>query len=127
GTPGHWLARELYLMLGSSVYVLLVAWFTVVLMLLVRKSWLRWTRRFMGWMLFLPCSAIAADYLGNEWLPGSGGALGAFLRELLQEQLPHGSAIVVFAGVSFIAVFLAADFVLRIALDIFYGICFALS
>ena len=46
GTPGDWLAGELYAALGSAVYVLLIAWFVLVLMLLVRKSWLRWSGKF---------------------------------------------------------------------------------
>jgi S-DNA-T family DNA segregation ATPase FtsK/SpoIIIE len=131
GTPGHWLARELYASLGAAVYLLLVAWFVLVLMLLVRKSWLRWSGRLLGWLLLLPCSVIAADYLGHDWLPGpvfgSGGALGACLRELLQEQLPGLAGILAFAGASFLAVFLAADFVLRGLLGAIYWLCFALS
>src|ERR1017187_8926791 len=87
GVPGHWLARELFAALGSAVHVLLCAWFVLVLMLLVRKSWLRWSARFTGWLILLPCSAIAADFLGHDWLPGpifgSGGTLGAALRGLL--------------------------------------------
>ena len=81
GAPGHWLAEELYAALGSAVYVLLVAWFVLVLMLLVGKGWLRWTRRFAGWLVLLPVTAVAADWLGSDWLPGpifgSGGALDA--------------------------------------------------
>ena len=46
GPPGHWLARELDATLGSAVFVLLMAWFVLVLMLLLRKSWLRWSGRF---------------------------------------------------------------------------------
>src|SRR5262245_54066084 len=48
GVPGHLLASELYAALGSAVYVLLAAWLVLVLMLLVRKSWLRWTSRLCG-------------------------------------------------------------------------------
>ena len=131
GTPGDWLARELYAALGSAVYVLLIAWFVLVLMLLVRKSWLRWSGRLTGWLILLPCSVIAADYLGDEWLPGpiygSGGTLGASLRDLMQGELPGLLGIVVFSGVSFVGIFLAADFVLRGILDAIYWICFALS
>jgi DNA segregation ATPase FtsK/SpoIIIE, S-DNA-T family len=131
GTPGDWLARELYAGLGSAVYVLLIAWFVLVLMLLVRKSWLRWSGRLAGWLILLPCSVIAADYLGHDWIPGpvygSGGTLGACLRDLLQEHLPGLVGILAFAAVSFVGIFLAADFVLRGLLDAIYWICFALS
>src|SRR4051812_382360 len=61
GPPGDWLARELYAALGSAVYVLLAAWFVLVLMLLVRKSWLKWSGRLLGWLVLLPCTAVAAD------------------------------------------------------------------
>src|SRR5262249_57631144 len=84
GVPGHLLARELFAALGSAVHVLLAAWFVLVLMLLVRKSWLRWSARLTGWLILLPTTAIAADFVGHDWLPGpiygSGGALGAALR-----------------------------------------------
>ncbi len=131
GAPGHWLASELYAAIGSAAYVLLTAWFVLVLMLLVRKSWLRWTRRLSGWLVLLPANAVAADWLGHDWLPGpifgSGGALGASLRELLQDELPGLPGILVFAGVAFLGVFLAADFVITGCLYALYGICFALS
>jgi S-DNA-T family DNA segregation ATPase FtsK/SpoIIIE len=131
GVPGHWLARELYAALGCTVYVLLAVWFAVVVMLLVRKSWLRWTGRLIGWLMLLPCSAIAADLVGPEWLPGPiygpGGAIGAALRNLLQQNAPGPPGILGFAGVSFVAVFLAADFALRALLDGIYWTCFGLS
>ncbi len=131
GTPGHWFASELYAALGSAVHVLLAAWFVLVLMLLVRKSWLRWTRRLAGWLVLLPATAIAFDWLGHDWLPGpifgSGGALGASLRELLQDELPGLPGILAFAGIAFLGVFLAADFVVTGCLYLLYGVCFALS
>lgn len=131
GPPGHWLASELFDALGSAVYVLLTAWFVLVLMLLVRKSWLRWMRRLAGWLVLVPASAIAADWLGPDWLPGpifgSGGTLGASLREILQEQLPGLPAILAFAGLAFLGIFLAADFVIAGCLYVLYGICFALG
>src|SRR5262249_55639854 len=91
GPPGSWLARELALALGSAVYVLLASWFVLVLMLLVRRGWLRWAGRLLGWLILLPCAAVAADWLGPDWLtgplPGSGGALGAWLRGVLLDSL----------------------------------------
>ena len=67
-------------MLFAIAAVLLASWFVLVLMLLVGKSWLRWTGRLLGWLILLPCAAIAADWLGPDWLggplPGSGGAIG---------------------------------------------------
>lgn len=131
GVPGQWLAMELYAALGSAVYVLLTAWFVVVLMLLVRKSWLRWCGRLLGWLILLPCTAVAADVLGPEWIPGpifgSGGALGASLRELAQETLPGVLGGVVYAGFTFIGLVLAVDFVVRAFFDGIYYLCIALS
>jgi S-DNA-T family DNA segregation ATPase FtsK/SpoIIIE len=131
GTPGAWLAGELYAALGAALYALLVAWFVLVVMMFLRKSWLRWSGRFLGWLLLLPCSVIAADYLGHDWLPGpvygSGGALGASLRVLLQERLPGLPGVLAFTGVAFVGTFLAADFVLRALLDAIYGLFLALS
>ncbi len=131
GPPGDWLARELYAALGSTVYVLLASWFVVVLALLVRKSWLRWFGRLVGWSLLLPASAIAADWLGPDWLPGplagSGGAVGASLRALLLERLPGLGAVLLFAGVVGAGSMLAAGFLIRFAFDVLYHLCRVLS
>lgn len=131
GAPGHWLATELHIALGSAVYALLIAWFVLVLMLLVRKSWLRWTRRLAGWLILLPTTAIAFDWLGHDWLPGpifgSGGTLGASLHQLLGDQLPGLPGVLSFAGIAFLGVFLAADFAITGCLYALYGVCFALS
>src|SRR5262249_34915156 len=102
GVPGHLLARELFLTLGSAVHVLLTGWFVVVLMLLVRRSWLAWSRRTVGWLVLIPLSAIAADYLGPDHLGasssfGSGGALGLVGREIWQDELPGSTGALVYA------------------------------
>lgn len=115
GWPGDWLATELYQTLGSAVYVFLAAWFVLVLFLLMRKSWRTWGRRLAGWMLLLPCTAIIADELGPKWLPGplagSGGALGAWLRLLLEEECAPVGRALIFGGVVLAGLLLAADFV----------------
>jgi DNA segregation ATPase FtsK/SpoIIIE, S-DNA-T family len=131
GVPGDWLARELYAALGSAVYVLLIAWFVLVLMLLVRNSWLRWTGRLLGWLILLPCTAVAADYLGHDWLPGplygSGGILGAVLRETVQDEMPGALGWIVYGSTAFLGLLLAADFLIRGFIDLLYYICFGLS
>lgn len=131
GVPGHWLAIELHNALGWSVYVLLGAWFVLVLLLLLRKSWLVWSCRLAGWVLLLPCTAVAADYLGHDWLGGpiygSGGTLGAALRQWLNATLTDWGAMAVFTGVSLVTIVLAADFAVRAVLDAFYWIGFSLS
>ena len=63
-------------------------------MLLVRKGWLSWARRTAGWVLLLPLAAIAADYLGPDWLPGpvfgSGGARRRAARRIPRAALHEG-------------------------------------
>jgi S-DNA-T family DNA segregation ATPase FtsK/SpoIIIE len=115
GEAGHWLAGELYQSLGSAVYVFLAAWFVLVLFLFMRKSWRTWARRLAGWVLLVPCATLAADWLGEPLLPGpvvgSGGAVGAWLSALLDEEFsPLGSAIVLGGGFA-LGLLLAADFV----------------
>jgi len=130
GVPGHALASELHSAIGCAVHVLLAAWFVLVLLLFLRKNWLVWTARLFGWLLLLPCCAIAADYLGHDWLPGpitgSGGALGAALRQLMQSLTDLGG-VVTFGATSAIALLLAADFAVRGAFDVLYWVCYPLS
>lgn len=131
GPPGHWLATELYTTLGSAVYVLLTAWLVLVLMLLLRKSWLRWCARLTGWLILLPATAIAADALGHDWLPGpifgAGGTLGASLRELLIDELPGLLGVVVYVVVALAGLLLAAEFLLRGILEAVDYVCIGLS
>jgi S-DNA-T family DNA segregation ATPase FtsK/SpoIIIE len=131
GPPGHWLARELYAALGSAVHVLLAAWFVLVLMLLVRKGWLRWSGRLLGWLVLLPTTAVAADWLGPTWLRGPlygpGGSLGAWLRGTLIEHLPVPLAVLAFGTVACVGVMLAADFLVKHLLTGLYYVFVALS
>jgi DNA segregation ATPase FtsK/SpoIIIE, S-DNA-T family len=120
GPPGAWLAQELHEALGAAVYVLLASWFVLVLLLFLRKGWLAWSLRLAGWLLLLPCAAVAADALGPEWLdgpaPGSGGALGAWLAEGLEEHFEPAAAVALVAGAVLLGLVLAAGRVVRAAL-----------
>jgi S-DNA-T family DNA segregation ATPase FtsK/SpoIIIE len=131
GPPGTWLARELATALGGAVHVLLAGWFVLVLMLLIRKSWLRWAGRLLGWLILLPCAAVGADWLGPEWvggpLAGGGGVIGAWLHGLLAEVLPAPQAALAYAGASLVGIMLAADFAVRYVLWAIYYLCAALS
>src|ERR1043165_8786321 len=131
GVPGHLLARELFGILGSAVYVLLVAWFVLVLLLLRRESWLRWTRRLLGWLILVPCMALVADWLGHDWLPGpiygSGGILGACLSMLWEDYMPGLLGFLVFSTATFLAIFLAADFLLGSLIDAVCYVCLGMS
>ncbi len=131
GPPGAWLARQLAQALGSAVHILFACWFVLVLMLLVRRGWLRWAARLLGWLILLPCAAIATDWLGPTWvggpLTGSGGAIGAWLRALLLDALPLPAAIAVFAAASVVGILLALDVVVRGVCVALYYVCVALS
>lgn len=126
GRPGDWLAGELYQTLGSAVYVLLAAWFVLVLFMLMRKSWRTWARRLMGWILLLPCAAVSADYLGPDWLPGplagSGGTLGAWLRDLLVDECAPVGRVVIFGGTLLTGLLLAVDFLVLRLVGVLAGI-----
>src|SRR5262245_25754193 len=90
GPPGAWLAQSLYEGLGVAVYLLLASWFVLVVLLFVRRTWLRWAVRLVGWLVLLPSAAVAAEWLGERWpesLPERGGTLGAWLTLLLRERL----------------------------------------
>jgi S-DNA-T family DNA segregation ATPase FtsK/SpoIIIE len=116
GPAGAWVARELTDTLGAAVYVLLGAWFVLVVLLFLRNSWLIWSIRLAGWTLLVPCAAVAADWIGPEALggplTGSGGTLGAWLSQWLAEELGTWSRILVPAFALAVGLVLALDRVL---------------
>jgi S-DNA-T family DNA segregation ATPase FtsK/SpoIIIE len=113
GPAGAWLSQQLYEALGAAVYVLLATWFVLVLMLLLRRGSMTWCRRLAGWLLLLPCAAVAADWMGPEFvggaMPGSGGALGAWLAEWLDSRFLAIEQLLVFAAFVFVGLLLTAD------------------
>jgi S-DNA-T family DNA segregation ATPase FtsK/SpoIIIE len=131
GPPGAWLAGEITLALGSTVPILLANWFVLVLLLLVRKHRLLWMGRLLGWLILLPCAAIAADWLGPDRLGGplvgSGGAIGSWLHALLAESLPSPLAGLAFGAASLVGILLAADFAVRWCCSLLYCVCLGLS
>jgi S-DNA-T family DNA segregation ATPase FtsK/SpoIIIE len=92
GYPGAWLALHLMRSLGLAVYLLLASWFVFVLLLFVRRRWLRWSVRLAGWLLLVPCGAVLAHcWLSATVSPslvGPGGSLGTWLWGWLGGQLP---------------------------------------
>src|SRR5438270_12185829 len=60
GSPGAWIGNILYQTLGISLYVLLISWFVLVLILFFRRRLLIWSLRLAGWVLLIPCPAVAA-------------------------------------------------------------------
>jgi len=127
GWGGAWLARELFLTLGAAVHVLLVSWFVLVFLLLLRNSWLTWSLRLLGWIVLVPCGALAADWIGPERLGGptfgSGGAVGAVLRHWLAETFTPAGQVIVFASSCALGVMLALDFLVLAFLNITWLVC----
>jgi len=115
GEPGDWLGGELYRALGSAVYMFFAAWFVLVLFMLMRKSWRTWAARLAGWVLLLPCAAVLADYIGPEWLPGplagSGGALGAWLRNAIDDTYNPAARALLICTTFFAGLMLTAGFI----------------
>ncbi|MEI7683999.1 MAG: DNA translocase FtsK 4TM domain-containing protein [Planctomycetota bacterium] len=111
GKPGAWLASELFGALGLSVYALLASWFVLVILLLLRKNWTVWSKRFLGWALLVPCSAVAFDWIGPDQLGTlPGGAIGALLRARIEAEFGPLGGPVVFAVVTAFATLLSLDF-----------------
>ncbi len=114
GPPGAWLAQSLYEALGVTVYLLLASWFVLVVLLFVRRTWLRWAVRLAGWVVLLPAAAVLAELAGTYWpdLPLSerGGALGAWLALLLRERLAPIVQAVVVAAALLAGLLLGLDF-----------------
>src|SRR5262245_32006698 len=127
GPAGAWLAQELFNALGVSVYVLLNGWLVLVILRLARRQSTRlWFVRLAGWLILLPCAAVAADWIGPERLggplTGSGGAVGAWLMAWLDEEFIPLGASLLFAGAVLLGLTLAADVIVRVALRLFFRI-----
>jgi S-DNA-T family DNA segregation ATPase FtsK/SpoIIIE len=116
GIPGAWTARALITALGLAVYVLLASWFVLVLLLFLRRSWLKWSLRLIGWLLLVPCSAILAERLARllptDTPAGPGGSLGAWLNALLQARFTPAGTWAFLGGSTLLGLVLAADLVL---------------
>jgi S-DNA-T family DNA segregation ATPase FtsK/SpoIIIE len=113
GPPGAWLAQSLYEGLGVAVYLLLASWFVLVVLLFVRRTWLRWAVRLVGWLMLLPAAAVAAEVFGEGWpeaLPERGGTLGAWLTLLLRESLPPFAQALALGGALLVGLALGLDF-----------------
>lgn len=116
GPVGAWLAETLQETLGAAAFVLLAAWFVLVLLLFSRRSLLTWLLRLVGWVLLIPCAAVAADYFGPEHLggplSGSGGTVGAWLAGWLEARFVPTGRLLVFGSVLCLGLVLTIDFAL---------------
>ncbi len=116
GPAGAFLGRSLHETLGLAVYVFLASWFVLVVLLFLRRSLLTWCLRLAGWLLLLPCVAVAADFLGPERLggplSGSGGSLGAWLSAWLGHHLEAAGQVLVIGSCAALGLLLTMDFAL---------------
>lgn len=113
GRPGAWLGQALFDALGLAVYLLLASWFVLVVLLVLRRGWLRWSLRLAGWLLLLPAVAMAAELIGPRG-PGvpAGGSLGAYLAGWLHGRLPAWGVAPVVGLIVLVGLVLALDVVL---------------
>jgi S-DNA-T family DNA segregation ATPase FtsK/SpoIIIE len=115
GTPGGWLAAELYRALGLAAYLLLLGWLALAVQLMLQRRLGGWSLRLAGWLLLVPCAAVLADRMDPQpvgALPGSGGAVGAWLGTLLEENFDATAQIVILASTLALGLILAAGPVL---------------
>jgi S-DNA-T family DNA segregation ATPase FtsK/SpoIIIE len=120
GPGGAWIARELTDALGVAVYVMLGAWFVLVVLLFLRNSWLIWSTRLLGWMILVPCAAVLAHRIGPDVLggplAGSGGTLGAWLDNWLAAEFAPGLRIAILIAAAAVGLVLALDRLLLAAI-----------
>jgi S-DNA-T family DNA segregation ATPase FtsK/SpoIIIE len=117
GEPGTWFARELIGTLGLGVYVWLTAWFVLVLLLFLRRRWVSWSFRLVGWFILVPVTSLLAHRFGEMSLPGpivgAGGVLGASLDAWLDEDVPRIWQLILVIGAGTIGLVLVGDWAFR--------------
>ncbi|HTU22757.1 MAG TPA: DNA translocase FtsK 4TM domain-containing protein, partial [Gemmataceae bacterium] len=126
GPLGSAIAYELRQSLGAAVYVFLAGWFAVLVRLALRRSWLGWSLRSLGWLLLVPGTAVLAE----RWpelapagaLPplGCGGSIGAWLNYWLESVLPPIGQDLVLGGCVVIGMVLTMDAELRLMLRLLW-------
>ncbi|HEY7423603.1 MAG TPA: DNA translocase FtsK 4TM domain-containing protein, partial [Gemmataceae bacterium] len=121
GPLGAGLAHELRQSLGAAVYVFLAGWFVVVIRLVLRRSWLSWLLRSLGWLLLVPSMAVLAERWPDlvppsAMLPlGPGGSIGAWLNDWLQTSFPPIGQDILLGSCAALGVLLSLDaFLLRL-------------
>jgi S-DNA-T family DNA segregation ATPase FtsK/SpoIIIE len=118
GPLGAWFAHELRQTLGVATYLFLAGWLLFAGRIALRRTWLSWACRLLGWLLLVPCAAALAERWPNppHWTCapplGPGGSLGAWLNVWLAGQLkPIGQDLLLGGGV-LASLFLTIDFLL---------------
>jgi S-DNA-T family DNA segregation ATPase FtsK/SpoIIIE len=113
GPAGAWLAHALFEILGFAVYVFLTSWFVTVVLWLLRRGFLTWCQRAVGWFFFIPCAAVSADYFIADYPASSfsGGTAGAWLRAWLESNFTPTGCLAILGGCLFLSFILALDFI----------------
>jgi S-DNA-T family DNA segregation ATPase FtsK/SpoIIIE len=116
GPAGAWIAGALFDSIGLAVYVLLAGWFVFVLVLVLRRAWLTWSLRLLGWLVLIPTTAVLAERCAGSWatapIEGPGGSLGAWLSLNLAAGLHPAGQVLLLSSVSVLGLCLALDVVL---------------
>ncbi len=118
GSAGALIAHELRQTLGVAVYVFLAGWFVVVGLLVLRRGWLAWSVRFVGWLLLVPATAVLAERWPQPvpWPAtsplGSGGSLGAWLDAWFRSALQPAMQPILLGCCVALGAILALDVVL---------------
>ena len=122
GPLGGAIAYELRQSLGAAVYVFLTGWFVVAFRLVLRRGWLGWSLRSLGWLLLVPAAAVLAERW-PEFAPtgavlplGPGGSIGAWLNEWLHDRLHPLGQDLLLSGCLTLGVILTLDDALRLLL-----------
>jgi S-DNA-T family DNA segregation ATPase FtsK/SpoIIIE len=118
---GGYLRETLVEPLGAGAWVFVLGWLAVGVTLLRRRRLIA-LARVAGWAVLTGCACLAADWIGPEELPGpltgSGGAVGAFTSVWLDARFERTGAILVLVAAGLLGVSLAADSVVRWALQV---------
>ncbi|MGH7222192.1 MAG: DNA translocase FtsK 4TM domain-containing protein, partial [Gemmataceae bacterium] len=126
GSLGGAIAYELRHSLGTAVYVFLGGWFVVVVRLALRRSWLRWSLRSLGWLLLIPTAAVLAERWpklapAGAVLPlGPGGSIGAWINDWLQDRLQPLGQDLLLVGCLALGVILTLDDALRLLMRLLW-------
>ncbi|HEY7329875.1 MAG TPA: DNA translocase FtsK 4TM domain-containing protein [Gemmataceae bacterium] len=126
GPLGGALAYELRQALGAAVYVFLAGWLVVLVRLVLRRSWLGWSLRSLGWLLLVPVAAVLAER-NPELAPpcsipplGSGGSIGGWLNDWMNGALPPMGQDILLGSCLVLGAVLTLDVELRLLLRLLW-------
>ena len=116
GEPGLQLGSGLYEALGLAVYVFLAVWFSLIVLMFLKRDIRKWSLRLAGWVLLVPTVAALMDRLAPpiRGCPrcGAGGSIGAWLSLWLSGHFSESLAALFLYGSLVLGVVLALDFFL---------------